>query len=401
MNRRTFLALAGLVATGCATEDRTGMTLWMWSGGLSEKVLEEAANRFPGLRPLQVGAAFKSKLMTNLAGRSHVPDITGLKGEDISAFFPNADEFVDLKTLGADRLREQYLGWKWQQGCTAEGKMIGFPIDTGPTGLFYRADVFDRFGIRGDALRTWDDYFDAGVELKREAFMILNLRMVFIMAMAQSKRQLVDESGRYIGGDDHVRHAWDLAVRAQRLGINAGMQDGSPDVNAALTTGKVPSMIGASWAAADLKSGAPDSKGAWRVAPTPGGAANYGGSFLGITKYCREPERAFEVITWLLSPDRQTQGFVDLNLFPSTPDTFARPELRQPDDFFGGQIIVDTFAESAKQVPIAYLSPYEVRLAWAFHEELSSVETMGKPPEEAWRDAQSRARRIADHVGLT
>lgn len=401
MNRRAFLALAGLVAAGCATEDREGMTLWMWSGGLSEKLLEEASRQFPGLKPLQVGAAFKSKLMTNLAGRSHVPDITGLKGEDISAFFPNADQFVDLKSLGADRLRPEYLDWKWQQGSTADGKMIGFPIDTGPTGLFYRQDVFDTRGIKGDALRTWDDYFDAGVELKPDALMILNLRMVFIMAMAQSKRQLVDEGGRFIGDQDHVRHAWDLAVKAQQLGINAAMQDGSPDVNAALTTGKVPSMIGASWAAADLKSGAPDSAGAWRVALTPGGAANYGGSFLGITKYCREPDKAFEVITWLLNADRQTQGFLDLNLFPSTPDTFTRPELRQPDDFFGGQVIVDTFAESAKQVPIAYLSPYEVRLSILFHDELSSVETLGKPPEEAWRDAQDKARRIADHVGLT
>lgn len=400
MNRRAFLALMGLAAAGCATESRDGMTLWMWSGGLSEKSLEEATTRFPGLRPLKAGAQFKAKLMTNLAGRSHVPDITGLKGEDISAFFPNADQFADLKTLGAETFKPRYLDWKWQQGITADGRMIGFPVDTGPTGLFYRQDVFDRFGVNAANIRTWEDYFDAGVAIKRDASMILNMRVVFVIAMAQSKRQLVDEDKQYIGDGDHVRQAWDLAVKAHRLGINAAMQDGSPDVNAALTTGKVPSLIGASWAAADLKSGAPDSKGLWRVAPTPGGAANYGGSFLSITKYCREPEQAFEIVTWLLSPEKQVQGFLDLGLFPSTPESFNHPELRRPDDFFGGQVIVDTFAESAKQVPVAYLSPWEPRIAQLFYDELATVESIGKPPEEAWRDVQNKARRIAGHVGL-
>ena len=401
MRRRTFLTLLGLAAAGCATETREGMTLWMWSGGLSEKSLEEAAAKFPGLRTLQAGSQFKTKLMTNLAGRSHVPDITGLKGEDISAFFPNADQFADLRSLGADAFKPQYLGWKWQQGITAEGRMIGFPIDTGPTGLYYRHDVFDRHGVTAASIRTWEDYFDAGVAMKQGASMVLNLRMVYVIAMAQSKRQLVDENKQYIGAEDHVRHAWDLAIKAHRLGIAAGIQDGSPDVNAALTTGQVASLIGASWAAADLKSGAPDSKGFWRVAPTPGGAANSGGSFLGITKYCREPEKAFEIVTWLLSPEQQVQGFLDLGLFPSTPDAFATPDLRQPDEFFGGQIIFDTFAESAKQVPVAYLSPWEPRLSQLFYDELTNVESVGKPPEEAWRDVQHKARRIADHVGLT
>jgi len=401
MNRRVFLALMGLAAAGCATESRDGMTLWMWSGGLSEKSLEEATTRFPGLRPLKAGAQFKAKLMTNLAGKSHVPDITGLKGEDISAFFPNADEFVDFQTLGADKFKPGYLDWKWQQGITAEGRMIGFPIDTGPTGLYYRQDVFDRHGVKAEGIRTWEDYFDAGVVLKPNASMILNLRLVYNMAMAQSKRQLVDENKQYIGDDDHVRHAWDLAIKAHRLGINAAMQDGSPDVNAALTTREGASMIGASWAAADLKAGAPDSKGLWRVAPTPGGAANWGGSFLSITKYCREPAKAFEIVTWLLTPEQQVRGFLELGLFPSTPDAFVSPDLRQPDDFFGGQVIVDTFAESARQVPVAYMSPWEPRLAQLFYDELSNVETVGKPPEEAWRDVQHKARRIADHVGLS
>ena len=47
------------------------------------------------------------------------------------------------------------------------------------------------------------------------------------------------------------------------------------------------------------------------------------------------------------------------------------------------------------------MSPWEPRLSQLFYDELTNVESVGKPPEEAWRDVQHKARRIADHVGLT
>ena len=45
---------------------------------------------------------------------------------------------VDLNTLGAAKLKSQYLSWKWAQGETTDGKLVGFPIDIGPTALYYR-----------------------------------------------------------------------------------------------------------------------------------------------------------------------------------------------------------------------------------------------------------------------
>ena len=82
-----------------------------------------------------------------------MPDITGIKGEDIASFLPNADRFLDLNTLGADKIASQYLDWKLKQGQTQDGKLIGFPIDIGPTALFYREDLFAKAGLPSDPPR--------------------------------------------------------------------------------------------------------------------------------------------------------------------------------------------------------------------------------------------------------
>ena len=106
------------------------------------------------------------------------------------------------------------------------------------------------------------------------------------------------------------------------------------------------------------KNAAPKTKGMWRVTPAPGGPGNRGGSFLGITKYCKDPEAAMAFIVWLESAKNQAQSFLDPVLFPSTPASYTDSRLTAPDPFFGGQRIVDVFADSAKKYPGAYFSPY-------------------------------------------
>ncbi|GGK21361.1 sugar ABC transporter substrate-binding protein [Streptomyces camponoticapitis] len=407
-------ALGGATASCSVPSGSTGrtMTLWYWTGGLSDKTVAEARSRYTDvdLKPVQIGGYFRSKLLTTMAGRAHVPDITGLKGEDMASYMPNADQFVDLRTLGADRLKDQYLPWKWDQGTAPDGRMIGFPIDTGPVVQYYRADVFDRAGLPsdptevGERLNTWEHFFDAGERLRKRlpgTYLLSDLLSIFQTVVNQSTKRFVDEDRNFIGDQKHVTDAWDLAIEARRRGIVSNLVSGTPDFNSATESGKVPSQLNASWAAGDLKLAVPKNKGKWRVALLPGGGANNGGSFLAITKACREPEQAFEIITWLLNPDNQTRGFVDASLFPSTPASFERKAMRDPDPFFGGQVTIDVFGPAAEKIPIAYNSPYDIALQQPIVDELTKVNSLGKDPDQAWKDAMRKCRRIADHLGVS
>ena len=127
---------------------------------------------------------------------------------------------------------------------------------------------------------------------------------------------------------------------------------------------------------------------------------NDGGSFLSITKVCREPEQAFEIITWLMNPRNQTDSFVEASLFPTTPASYALPAMREPDPFFGDQITVDVFGPVAEKIPVAYNSPYDPALGQPIKDELIKATQLGKDPQRAWRDAMSKCRRIADHLGV-
>lgn len=411
-------AAVGATGVGCSSDDKTpsgdskNLSLWYWSGGLSDKVVADVATKFSDItfKATQIGGDFKQKLVTTITSRQFMPDITGLKGEDIAYFMSQQNQFLDLNELGADSLKSQYLEWKWKQGSTPDGKLIGFPIDIGPTALFYRADVYQKAGLPTEpadvaaAMPTWDAFFDAGVKLKKAiptAFMVVDASEVYSMAIGQSTKRYVDTDNRFIGEQDHVRRAWDLAIKAVRLGIDGKTTSGGQDFNAALNSGVLPSKLGAAWIALDIKSAAGKTSGKWRVAPMPEGPANQGGSFLAIPKSSGNPTKAFEIIKWMLSPDNQARGYTDASLFPSAPATYKMPALTGPDEFFGGQVTIDVLGLAAEKIPVAYESPHDAAVQEPYLTELTNIEAKGKNPDAAWTDAVAAAKQVGERLGVT
>ncbi|MFE3169191.1 ABC transporter substrate-binding protein [Streptomyces sp. NPDC059224] len=408
-------ALGGL-ASGCAVPTgSTGrnMVLWYWDGGLGDTVVNKAKARYGAdvdLQAIKIGGYYRSKLLTTMTGRAHIPDIAGLKGEDMASYLPNANQFVDLRTLGADKYKSQYLSWKWDQGIADDGTMVGFPIDCGPVAHFYQYQVFRKAGLPYEPddvsaeLNTWEKFFAAGEQLRKRipgTCLLSDVNAVFENVVQQGSARYVDKDRHFIGDQDHVRRAWALAVEAKRRGIVSDLVSGTPDQLSALQDGKLPSQLNASWATNDIKTGVPKTKGRWRVAQMPVRPSNNGGSFLSITKECRDPEQAFRIITWMLNAGNQAQGFADAGLFPSTPAAYDLKTLRAPDPFFGGQVTMDVFGPAAQKIAVAYNSPFDVALAQPLKDEIKNVGVLGKNPEQAWKDAMSKCRRIAKHLGVT
>ena len=114
-----------------------------------------------------IGGTFDTKLRTSLAGKAYIPDITAVNS-NCALYFTNEDLFVDLNTLGAERFKDDFFGWKWQLGTTPTGRFCFWPMDTGPTGLYYRSDLFETAGLPtdpdevGESIKTWDQLHRAG-----------------------------------------------------------------------------------------------------------------------------------------------------------------------------------------------------------------------------------------------
>lgn len=421
LGRRQFLAagtaLAAASLTGCGSRSSLGgkneLSMWTWVGSVNDDLIGQAEKTIPGydamkLSMTRIGSNYKTKVLTALAGKSLVPDIVAIN-DDVATYFPNADQFHDLFELGAKDHEQDFLPWKWKLGVTPENKMMAYPMDTGPTALFYRTDIFTKAGIDIDPAAVaqlapdWDTYIALGKKLKQAvpgSAITNNIKSVYDYRMAQQSKRYMTSDGQFIGDQDHVREAFDLAVRVVKEGLSANAQNGSTDEDAVVTNGKLVAFSAAVWwAQLGPKNAAPKTKGLWRVTAQPGGPGNKGGSFLGITKYCKDPKAAFAFISWLESAKNQAQAFLDPVLFPSTPASYTDSRLSAPDPFFGGQKIVDVFADAAKKYPGAFFSPYDSLIDTPLGNELVNVETAGKNPDQAWSDAQHQIERELTRAG--
>jgi len=240
------------------------------------------------------------------------------------------------------------------------------------------------------------------LEIKKsspKSYLINNIGSIFGIVVGQGSKRFIDESNKFIGDQDHIKAAWDTSVKGYTLGVSAKVNDDS--WNGAIGNGTLATELGAVWAPGTLTTAAPDTKGKWRVAANPGGAANIGGSFLAIPKRAAAPEKAFEVISWILSPENEARGFADASLFPATPASYQMEQLTKPDDFFGGQKTIDVFGPQAEKIPVAYTSPYDGAVSAPYYAELGNIEAKGKDPEAAWKDAVSKAKSVAQRLGVS
>ncbi|PMC74527.1 ABC transporter substrate-binding protein [Brachybacterium sp. UMB0905] len=428
-HRRSVLGASALAAMGllaaCSTSttgksggsDGGGAgggqnTMWYWPEGFDEKIISAVQEKFPeaGFSQVIQGGDFKQKLQTTLQAKSGLPAITGIKGEDIAFFKSVPEYFVDLNTLGAEDKKGEYLDWKWEQATTTDGKQLGIPIDIGPTALFYRFDVFEEAGLPadptelGEAITEWDALFEMGKKLQEkdsETYLLRNLAGVFDYARRQSGKAFIDESGTFIGAEEHVRHAWDLAVSAHEMGINAALDSNTADTAAMVASGKLPADFGASWHLADLIVDAPDTSGKWHVTTHPGEATNQGGSFLGIPEGGTEdPELALEIIFEILSAQNLATEYTHSGNFPANIGSFDTPEVTGEVEFLGGQVASEVFSAAAEHVRPLFEDSRDGTVGAPFWAQLTEVEASGKDPETAWNDAVKEATRLAEQNGV-
>ncbi|WP_156289840.1 ABC transporter substrate-binding protein [Oceanobacillus salinisoli] len=418
MNKKIILALTSIAMlvllaacgnadanTASGTEDSGKVTLTMWYWGdespeIEAKVNEQFDNVELKVEKLPSGEDFKTRLQTTLAGGGEGPDIVAMDSW-ISEFLPHHDMFVDLYDYGAEELEDTYLEWKLEMATakTDDGdKLIALPIDIGPIALYYRADLFEQAGLPSEPedvakeIQNWDDYIAASKKVyEATGAKMYTIDEIYRNVIGQSDKLYFDENDNFIADQEHVKNAFDTAVRAYQEGLTFVSESGS-EKRAAMNTGDVGSLIHAMWFKGDVVNSAPDHAGNWRIAFPPGGGGNQGGSFMGILNSSEHPEEAYEVLKWYLNPENQLDNLVNHGLFPSTPEVYDAPEMQVEEEFFGGQVVNEVFAQSAEDVKIAYRSPNDSLVESSILEQFQLIVNENKDPEKAWNDAIDRAK---------
>jgi ABC-type glycerol-3-phosphate transport system substrate-binding protein len=374
-----LLAVVAVAATASAgtaqptTRHVSGdLTVWCWGAARdSLKVVDEGFSRkYPDVKvnyvTLQPSDLYQ-KVQLSVAAGGGFPDVSCV--EDSHLY-----QFVKLGVLAdiTSRVKPyvpRILDYKWQ-AAEKNGRYYAMPWDAGPVALFYRRSIFKQAKVNPESLRTWNDFYRAGLKVKKLGVAMWiqsraqNDARFFETLLWQQGTGYVDKNGNVVvDKDPRVRAALELLGKMWKAGILADQSEWTDPWYATISGGKVATLPMAVWMGTFLKTWlAPKTAGDWGVVPLPAFRANGshnandGGSALAIFKNTSNMDAAWAYTQYHLGrADTQSTIYKQLDIFPGLTSAWRSPYIHEPDPYYGNQKVREMFVAAAKKIPRAYV----------------------------------------------
>ncbi|WP_371515413.1 sugar ABC transporter substrate-binding protein [Kitasatospora sp. NBC_01300] len=383
------------------------ITIWSWD--VAAKAMQRLGKAFeqahPGTTVDVVDIGYDNaydKITVGLGAGSGLPDVLTVEGHKMPTYignFPHA--LVDL-TSRAGGLAKDFAPSAWRTVTDAGGRVLALPWDSGPCALFYRRDHFQQAGIDPATLTTWDDYLAAGTTLKDRTgkkLLILDAKQDSMFAL------LLQQQGQGWFVDGKVAVASPAAERALTLMkqlVDRGLVDfenGWDGLVSGTHDGKAATTPTAAWWDGTLAGDMADLNGRFGVVPLPafdpGGCrtSNSGGSTLSVTAQSKNPELAWEFLSFLLA-DRANQASMmeHEGLFPAYLPALDDPYFQQPDPYYANQPAMRLLADLARSIPTVESTADDSKAGDIVNTAVNQVLHNGADPGTVLRSA---ARQIA------
>lgn len=349
------------------------------------------------------------KVTTGLAaGGSGLPDVFMLETDRLPGYivkFPQG--LANLSEMGADKFKDEIANTKWPQ-AESDGTIYALPWDLGPTGIFYRVDFFDKAGIKPENIETWDDFIDAGNEIKKSTDKQLlgidaaNDDGVFRMMLNEQGTFYFNEAGKIMLATPEAVTAMEKIKKMYDAGLVSNVNGYGGGVTA-FKNERVVSAAAGVWYAGTITEQAPEQKGKWDAFQLPafesGGnrAANLGGSNLVINANSENVDAAYEYSKFAMTnPDAQMYMMKNYGLFPSLLSTYDNPFFDKKVPYFNNQPIYRMFADEVPNIPKAYYTEDYARAFARATDAQAQVLLNNGDPEKALTDAAQQLAQETD-----
>ncbi len=405
----------------CGTKDTTTLTVGLFGTfGMKENGLYDQYHQLcPNITikedDVQQSADYWTKLKTRLASGSGLDDVQGIEIGFVADVVQNhANQFVNFNTLpNAAALKSSFYPWKWQQATSKDGSdTVGLGTDSGPEALCYRPDLLQKAGLPSDPQTlaqkwsTWDGFITFGKQYQAAAgkqagsHFLDSAASLFSTAVYQGKEAYDNDAGKPdVKNSDGVQNAWKLATQAADAKITAGLQQFSDPWNKAFSAGTFAALACPTWMMGYIQG--QDAKGAghWNIAPVlPGGATNWGGSWLGVPTASKHQAAAEAFVIWATSKQQEitmwtakAQG----GHWPSNSDAAADPAVAGATSaYFSGAKVGEIFGGIAKDMKIPPIGLYDTQIQNALTTQLTNVETKGVSADKAFQAALDQIDQI-------
>ncbi len=361
----TVVAL-GLLATACGSGDSDSsdakadgkpveLTYWSWTLGAQATVDEfNRTHKDIKVKFSEIPAAPDGYTkLSNAVKAGNAPDIATIEYQMVPEF-ASQGSLVDITEFAGDTVAKEFPKGL-QDLVNFGGKTWSVPFDVAPQLLYYRKDLFAKYGI--EVPKTWDEFKTAAEKVKkadknvRIASMPKTDGALFASLAWQAGGQWFKTEGDAwkTGVNDassmKVADYWDGLIKDDLVQNFAGW---SPEETKARESGKTLAFLGASWSAGGMTTSLPKLKGKWAAAPMPNWGApasgNYGGSSYAVLKDSKHTEAAVEFIKWVTTDESAVKARLSDLEKPSSALP-ANPQMRKvaaslfDTSYYGGQDI--------------------------------------------------------------
>jgi multiple sugar transport system substrate-binding protein len=346
------------------------------------------------LRPADFEQAVYPRLLTG----AHVPDVLFVDAGFL-ARFGYGPLLADLAAppFAAGPLLSDLPPSAVAQG-TARGRLVGVAADLAPMALYYRKDVLDRAGVaESDLTGSWEKFVEACGRVQAGAgaacisWEAELFDWVLRSGLASGESPFLSAAGVPFPDDARLARAFELARRASEAHIASYMPAGSEDWVDALRRGRIAVVDGGPAFVRQLAALAPRTRGQWRSAPLPGGAAIPGPSmFCVLSEKGARKALAWELVRGAcLSKDAQLAVWEQAGALPALRAAAADPRIDAPLPFLGGQGIGPAWRAAAGALPVVPFGRMDMAATDALSRELDRVLHQQKPIEQALADARA------------
>lgn len=363
--------------------------------------------------------ALASRLQAALLANLDVPDLCEVEISQAGSLFRGPVRDIGLVDL-TDRLHQTGL---WDQMVqarfspyTSRGRVFGLPHDVHPVQIVYRRDLFAKYGINPDKLKTWDDFVAAGrkVTIPGQRYMMQfsdsDAGMGLEACLFQRDGGYFDPAGNCILDNDTAvkTMCWFVPLVAGPHPIAKDIGGVSSQfLTQAVESGYLLCLMAPDWRTKGIEQDMPRLAGKLGLMnyPTaaPGGrpTSTWGGTMVGITKHCKHQDLAWDLARYFYTdPAQLAERFRETNIVPPFKGAWSRPVFQEPRPFWGGQKLGASYVALATQVPYQYSSPAVVTAKAKLSESLVSCVQYYNAHGDAGFEPFVRARlkRSADQI---
>ena len=414
-----FLVLC--LSTLAFGQGKMTLTCWTWTAKCVDEWLAPAFEKLHPNVDIEVTPMSHpdthNKTFVSIATGSGTPDFLTIDSAYIQKFIDQGG-LVDMTDF-VSPLRDKFPAYKVANDSDAQGNIFGVPFDCGPVGVYYRRDIFDKFGAK--LPETWDEYIAVGKQLVKNGVYITSVS-VAAAAMDQSMHGEVglhglltqQQASAYFDRNLKPTLNTKESITAMKLiksfvdeGIGANVAQGSPAQYDMFNKGQLATVVSAAWYVNVLNNFVTKdmpSFGQWRVAKLPayakGGvrASNLGGSELAIPMLtsAEKAKVAMQFIEYTCATLDGAKVHADYGEFPAYLPSYSS-DIVQNKTFpmFQNQKVYKLFAEITPTVPTTWRIPpqyteIQTILQAKMNAILTNKVTVEKGLEEAQKEALSK-----------